>query len=264
MPYRQAHIFRRALATGSSEEIVSASKDFLEPYNYFQGAIRFQFLEMVMASDLRKPELKPVADKAIQAVEDLLGEEPNYDPRSYIFLAEAYNVKGKDDPAFLNKSEFYLREALKLAPRRQDIYYLLAYSLAGQGRSDEAVNLMREVVVSNPNVAKAHYNLGLELAIHGQNNWEEVEVEFGKALDIGFANQALISGDYYNMEVIYKQMLSKYVPARDKARVVRIAQRLKQISDDLVIKSDLDSVIKLAERGDWSLLLKLLTEPLDD
>ncbi|TSC82652.1 MAG: Uncharacterized protein G01um101420_175 [Parcubacteria group bacterium Gr01-1014_20] len=274
VPYRQALAFRGALATKSSEEIALKSKSFLEPYNYFQSAIRFQFLEAVVASDLRKPESKPVADKAVQAMEDLIEKEPSYDPRYYIFLGEAYNIKGKDDPVFLKKSEFYLREALKLAPRRQDIYYLLAYSLAGQGRSDEAVGLMRGVVALSPNVARAHYNLGLELAIHGQDNWEEVEVEFGKALDIGFVNhmaldigtvsQGWIGVDYYNMEIIYKQMLSVYVPARDKVRVVRIAERLKQINSDPVILSDLDSVKRLAEDGAWDVLIKSLIEPLDN
>ena len=260
VPYRQAHAFQGALATRSSEKIVLASKGFLEPYNYFQGVIRFQFLEKAIEGDLRKPELKPMADKAIQAMENLIEKEPSYDPRYYIFLAEAYNVKGKDDPAFLKESESYLREALKLAPRRQDIYYLLAYSLAGQGRSPEAVSLMREVVASSPNVAKAHYNLGLELAILGQNNWDEVEVEFGRALDIGFINQGFLGVDYYNMEIVYKQMLAVYVPARDRERVVRIAKRIKQISPEF--STDLDTVISLAEKGDWDLLIRLLNAPL--
>ena len=150
-----------------------------------------------------------------------------------------------------------------MAPRRQDIYYLLAYALSGQGRHEEAIGLAREALALSPEVAKAHYNLGLELAIAGQANWDDVETEFGKALNIGFVNKGLIELDYRNMDIIYKQMLSVYISARDKTRVIRIAERLKQINEDPIIKSDLDSVMKLAERGYWEMLIKLLIEPLD-
>lgn len=264
VPFRQAGIYRQDERSGDGLKIIKDAPEFLEPYNYMQTALRFQFLQFVSRDDqLRKREFDPLTQKAIQAVEDLVERERGYEPRSYIILAGAYTEKGKDNPDFFKKAEVNLREALRLAPKRQDIYYLLAYALAGQNRFPEAISLTREAVALSPRVAKAHYNLGLELALGGQENWDEAEIEFAHALDIGFINKALLKLDYENMDIIYKQMLSVYVSARDKTRVVRIAERLKQISEDPIIKSDLDSVIKLAERNDWEVLIKLLIEPID-
>lgn len=260
VPFAQAKIYREIARSGDGIRFIKESQKYLEPYNYMQPVLRSQFLQLVSAGDnLRKREFDILTDVAIKAMEEVSEKEAGYEPRYYIILAQAYSERGKDQPEFMKKSEEALRKALALAPKRQDIYYLLAYVLAGQGRYDEAVKLAREAVALSPEVAKAHYNLGLELAFASQENWDETEIEFGRALDIGFINKGLLQGDYDNMTIIYKQMLSVYVPARDKEKVIRIAKRMKQIQPDL--ESDLDAVITLAERGDWDLLIKQLIEP---
>ncbi len=66
---------------------------------------------------------------------------------------------------FFEKSEEYLRKAVELSPNRQGILFELAVTLAGKGEDDEALRLAREVTSENGDLAKAHYQLALVLAL---------------------------------------------------------------------------------------------------
>ena len=260
IPARQSWIYRRAADTGVGEKIVDDSPRFLEPYNFIQPTLRFQLLETSSKGNiLRDPVFTPLVSLAIESMEEVVKREPDYEPRELIILAETYNEKGKDDPELLKKSEGYLRKALILSPRRQDIFYILAFTLAGQGRFEEAVGVAREAVALDSGVGKAHYNLGLELALAGQDHWDEAEKELGVALDINFVGnhfRGFTEEDYKNIVIIYKKMLEVYIPKRDEERVLRIVKRLKQV--DLTFGEDMDIIADLVQKNQWDILIASL------
>lgn len=255
LPFYQVALYRQTTAEKIGEKILTASPRFLTPYNFLQPKLRFYFAEAV--SDpivLRNPKFNPLVEKAIGAVGEVVEREPKYDPRNYIILAEIYNERAKDNPELFKRSEAYLRRALELSPKRQDIYYHLAFALAGQGRYPEAIEVAREAVALSPRVAKAHYNLGIELALAGKEYWDEARQEFARAQDIGFVK--FLPNDLKNILVVYKEMLYAYIVAKDKGRIVEVAERFKKIKPEFTI--EMETVIDLAGRGDWETLVKAL------
>ena len=213
---------------------------------------------------MRNPEFDPLSNLAIESLEEVVKKNPGYKPQNYILLAEAYTEKGKDNPKLLKIAENYLRQALNLSPKRQELYYLLAFNLSGQGRLKESVELNRVAVNLSPKVAKAHYNLGLSLTLAGQDNWDEAEGEFGRALEIGLINPAtiVIESDYTNIAIALEEMLSTYILNRDKERTVSVAGKLKivyfNLRHDPVLIESLDEIVKLAREEKWNELLDIL------
>ena len=257
IPVYQTVVYERSIREQTSEKILAAAGAFSRPYNYVQPILRARFLQVLGDSGLlRKQQFSSLTQTAIQLMEDVAEREANYEPRNFIMLAETYNELAKDNPVLFKKSEEYARRALELSPKRQDIYYVLAFSLAGQGRPDDAIQTMRDAVALSPEVAKAHYNLGVELALAGRPHWDEAEEEFARAQDIGFV--ALLPEDARNMSTIYKEMLYAYIMSHDAARVVRVAERFKKLEPDLA--QDMDTIISLAKSGGWAVLIKAVEE----
>ncbi len=251
---KQAAVYTASARTEVGSIIVRAAPRFLEPYNHLQPNLRFQFLDMVRKGpNLRNPEFDPLTTRAIEAMEEVVAKEPNYEPRYRIILGEVYNERGKDSPELFKKSEEHLRQALINAPRRQEIYYLLGFALAAQNKFQEAIELMREAVNLNPNVAKAHYNLGLELALAGKENWPESLSEIDKALAIGFLNPQIARVDTANIAIIYERMIATYILERNGPGVIGIAERFKAL-DGAKYGSDMDIIIDLVKKGQWEIL----------
>ncbi len=258
IPFRQSKAYRRAADTEVGKNIVDASNKFLNPYNFLQPTLRFRFLQLVAESNVwKRPEFKPLVEGAIGAMEEVIAKEPEYEPRNFILLAEAYNELAKSDDEkrmeFFRQSEDYLQKALELSPKRQDIYYLLAFSLAGQGRFDESIETVRKAVALSPDVAKARYNLGLELALAGREYWPEAEKELALARELSTRYRSFFPTDVANIAVVYEKMLATYILERDKAGVLRVAESFRKLSPEY--EEDMNTIIGLAERGEWDLLI---------
>ncbi|MBI4121719.1 MAG: O-antigen ligase family protein [Parcubacteria group bacterium] len=259
IPFRQAKTFRTLVNAGEAEKIVAALDKFLTPYNFLQPAIRFQLLQLITnAGAHTDPKFESLAGPAIAAFEEVAEREAEYEPRNLIFLSEVYIDQAKKNPELFKKAEESLRRALVLSPKRQDIYYLLAFALAGEERFDEAVKVAREAVRLDSNVAKAHYNLGLELAFAGREHWDEARAELGKALDIGFVNRNLVESDFHNMATTYQKMLQAYILERDRERTLDVARRLMQVAP--LLADDMTALIQLVEKGDWDRVFKTFGE----
>ncbi|MEK7174326.1 MAG: O-antigen ligase family protein [Patescibacteria group bacterium] len=254
VPLKQAAIYSVAVKTEIGSVIVKASPRFLEPYNYLQPSLRFQFLQLAnRGPNLRNPEFDPLTTRAITSMEEVVTKEPDYEPRYRLILAEVYNERGKDQPELFQKSEAHLRQAMKISPRRQDSYYLLAFALAAQEKFAEAVELMREAVKLNPGVAKAHFNLGLGLALSSRENWPESLREIDTAFQIGFLNPTVGATDAANIAVIYERMIAAYILERNGQGVIELAKRFKRL-DGSKYAADMDTIIELVRRGEWDVL----------
>lgn len=273
VPYAQARDYQKAVSVKMNEEenaikVAKEADKFLYPYNFMQPAIRFALLELANKLDLSKMlSFNLFNEKAVLAMEEVVARNPDYEPRYIILLVETYNERGKYNAEFFKKSEEHLRHALALSPKRQDIYYLLAFALSGQGRYEEAVEVSRQAVALEPKVARAHYNLGLELAlarsiywngdryVGGEEIWDEAEYELGLAQDIGFLKSNVSVYDLQNMVNVYNKMLYSYILNRDKERVLRIAEKYEKLKRDFGVGIEgIDVIADFAKKGEWEAL----------
>jgi len=232
LPWYQATEFVKAVSTKVGEKILSASDQFLYPYNFAQKEIRTEFAQVLYDNNLLGNEnFKSLVDKSVSALEEVAQKEP-YDPRTFALLTEIYNELSRNTPSLLEKSEEYARQAVALSPENQNLNSQLAVTLAGTEKTEEAVRIARELVSRNEGLAKAHYHLALVLALAAERpeNWgtplrgeyrTEAEQELDIARDIAWgdlgydaiyygpdlaATQAYLFNerDLNNMAVIYR------------------------------------------------------------
>ena len=155
----------QASASGISERIDRMTW----PYNYAQAEIRYRLLVMSPGM-LGTPEGIPVAVQSEALMREVVAREP-FDPRALQSLGVLNSVLGKmaNDPALLAQGEEDYRQALELAPRRQEIMFSLAVNLVSQGKIDEAVSLAKEIVALEPEAAYGQYYYG---AIVAPYDWD--------------------------------------------------------------------------------------------
>ena len=231
--------------------MLASWEDFISPYNYAQATIRFFLVEDLYHRDIfSQRKFDVLGNKAIASLNEVVEKDSNYEPRHYVILAESLNEMAKDDINFFKASGAYLGKALELSPNRQDIYYLLAFVASGEERNGEAIQIARKAVDLDPGVAKAHFNLGLNLALAGRERWLEAEKELLKSQELGFVWAPLFDKDTGNMEIIYKKMIEAYVLERDAKSVIRVSEQFKGIADE-VLRDELNYLIDLAQKGKW-------------
>lgn len=109
-------------------------------------------------------------------------------------LANALADQGRLDEAILE-----IREVLRINPRDADGYYNLGNFLARTGRLEEAVDRFNEALRIQPDYAMASYDLGVVLA--GQGRLDEAIDQFQRALksDPGLAKA------HYNLGQIFSK-----------------------------------------------------------
>lgn len=255
VPFRQAKLFGSAIQKGIGQEILNAAPGFLEPYNFLQPFLRFKLVEIAGdAGVLRVPEFNPLVARSILALEEVIAKEPQYDPRNYILLGETLNELAADDAVFYRRASEFLERAIPLAPKRQDIYYPLIFSLARGGRAEEAIARGREVVALAPDVAKAHYILSVGLVFAGEAHWDEAEQELLRAEEIGIT--ALRASDMQNIVSLYSLFLARRAAREDGEPAIRIAGRLAELAPDA--REAMEEIIRLTRAREWGAVRALL------
>lgn len=106
----------------------------------------------------------------------------------YTNLAQAhFGAPGRPDPGHLARAEQEYRIALRIEPDFIPARINLAMLCDSLGRKDEAESLFREVVELDPELAEAHYSLGLLLA-EDESRIEEAVGFLGRAADLSREN----------------------------------------------------------------------------
>ena len=169
-----------------------------------------------------------------------------------------------------------------MAPQRQEVYYGLAFALAGQNRVEEAIQAAQSAVELPPNVARAYYHLGLMRAI-SKNKTEALkafEIMFKLSPDLS----GLFSSDATGLIVSYKILgafdklgdlvikriegkiiisisqddylltLKYFTDQRDAENFIKVASYLAQFSN---LKDDMEILIDLAKNGNWDIINSL-------
>jgi tetratricopeptide (TPR) repeat protein len=107
-----------------------------------------------------------------------------------------------EKPELLKDGERYLRQALEIAPDRQEIYYHLAVNLGKQDRFDEAIQVARQGVALSPSVIRARFYLGLILA--GSGRMEEAREEINGILEeLSGPYSGLLASDFNSLLMLY-------------------------------------------------------------
>ena len=262
IPFKQAMVFRIAeRGEISVADLLEKAPEFLEPYNFIQPTIRFQFLQSTVNSPaVRVPEFGPVADLAAGTMIEVVEREPTYNLRNFALLGQIYNERGKVNPGVLLLGEKYLRQALELGPRRQDTYYLLAFNLAAQGKFEEAIETNNQAVTLDDRVAKSHYNLGISYTLAGREYYILAEEQLDRALEIGFLDPSSLITDFNNISTSFQGMLSAYILDRDQGATIRIAEKIIGLSAETnsSLAQDMELIIDYASRGDWNTLIEAI------
>lgn len=257
VPIKQARAYIRAAQIDDGYEIEKLTDDFLGPKTMVQGYIADAFISFLEhTNSYGNAELDFLTEKSVVAMEDYLKTHP-YDPRMMIRLSEAYVQRGKrdNDKAYYEKAVAILKKGLELAPKRQDLHYQLAYSLIPLEKTDEAIATAQRAVDLSPEVGRAHYILGLILALSpGEDNRRASEEAVARAFELG--GLYLDRQDYLNLGNLYGQNILFYVKKRDAAGVIRNAEAMKIVDESIV--DDLNIVIEAAEKRDWATLDKML------
>jgi tetratricopeptide (TPR) repeat protein len=124
--------------------------------------------------------------KSAKQFEDALLKDPRSLP-ALTALAKIRKAEGRNLAA-----AFYLRQAVDIAPEDLRLQFALADALTEGDRGDEAADLLKRLLESNPNSSLCHFNVGSVYA--RQKRFEEAAAEFEEAYRLDSSNDdALIS-----------------------------------------------------------------------
>ncbi len=141
----------------------------------------------------------------IQEEARFLAEKEPQDIRHGIRYAQILLQQGKNNNALYDEAEQELEKLLQIAPKRLELYYLLAQTRGLKGRMKEAVQTAEYAVELAPEIARAHFILGVVLALSEdavlQKRGEE---ELIRAEELDPALDALMGTDLRMLVQIYE------------------------------------------------------------
>ncbi|OGG42832.1 hypothetical protein A3G50_00475 [Candidatus Jorgensenbacteria bacterium RIFCSPLOWO2_12_FULL_42_11] len=296
VPFVQAKAFRESPVLGNVFFMEEKLKEAMYPYNFAQYNIRSFGIDAFYLDQffynpnlMEKSQLKVISDLLIEGMDEIVKREP-FDVRTLIREVEMLNGVTKNYPfkdeketaPLFKKAEALMREAVKRAPNRQEVYYHLAFNLAGQKRYDEAIETARYAVSLNPKVVRARYHLFLMLALAGRN--EEALKELAVVEELRPNYDGLMVGDintamlfYYNLGMTdkvtefliksldgrtlhkfrrryYEQALGYFASQEDAKHFFLMADYLAKFDD---LKDNMEVLIDLAKNGNWSIIHNL-------
>lgn len=290
VPFRQSQEFQKYPNYGDVELAVKNLRKAMYPYNFAQYNIRGSrmdefFLDKFFYNPdyIKNPKLKPLTNLLIEGIDELGKREP-FDIRILLREVEMLNgvTKVTEDekeaaPLFV-KAEGLMREAVKRAPNRQEVYYHLAFNLAGQKRYDESIETARYAVSLNPKVARAHYHLALMLMLAGKNEEaaEELNITENISPNMDLESSGLLKGDlntvilFYNKQgkadkvakmiiksfegpfrysrQYYEKSLGYFAEKKDLPHFIETANYLATFDD---LKEDMETFMDFVKSGDW-------------
>ncbi|MEK7451450.1 MAG: O-antigen ligase family protein [Patescibacteria group bacterium] len=216
IPYNQGIAFKKSPSISANVfDVEGAVKRAIYPYNFAQYGIRVQGIDTVYSDAyfnneeyVSNPKFRPLGETLVKMIGELVELEP-YDVRIHIRLVEMLNgfSRGMTEEE-ISKTKIYeaaeklMREAAKRAPKRQEVYYHLAFNLAAQKKFDEAAEVAQYAIDLQPKVARANYHLGLVLALAGKN--EESQKAIAKAEELAPNFERFMGTDINNIAIFYK------------------------------------------------------------
>ena len=188
-PMQQSKALIRALTlnqAGSLDEVSGVFQDALAYRSFGDTEVREQ-----MANAARgipdNPRFTPEEKKRFTefAIEEMRKEasRPAKDVKHLIFLASMLNKALAINPAYARESEAVLREAIKISPAKQMLYFELAQLYLLTGNADPAIEALRTAWRLDTSYAEAAVNLLRVAVVTGRPDAaDEVEAGLDPAL----------------------------------------------------------------------------------
>ena len=284
IPYAQAKIFGEAKLIDRASLIEEKMRKASYPYNFSQFNLRAYAVDYFYNNQphiFQDERFKPLSDYFMSLIDEIIQKEP-YDVRMFIRKTQMLQSKAINDVSLYKEAEDSMKQAIELAPNRQELYYNLAFVLLGQEKFQEAVETSIKAIELNPNVARSHYNLAFILAVISRENEQKIikEMEIADKLSPNF--ESLRAGDYnlialvysrlgrqdkltglvikkINLEltnsflrVYYEEALGYLAVIRDTENFIKVAKDAKKFIP--ILNDDMDVLIDLAEKGNWEII----------
>lgn len=290
LPYAQARAYKESPALGDVEKVIARLRTGMYPVTFAQKDIRGVGIDNIYQDQYffydpyrQNPKFKGVGNLLLSGAKEMIDREPTYDIRYYIRYVTLLHAMARDDESYYAKAEPYLRKALELSPTRQELYYLLAFNLVAQGRTDEGIEVARRGVALDNRVARAHFHLALMLDAVGQK--DDARRELADVERLNPRLDTLIGTDIRTLGMLYTSLgetdllltlvnrsirgeipvrldqeaytlaLKHYADKADKEYFIKVARFVKGTFVDLA--DDMDVLIDLAEKGNWEIIQKL-------
>lgn len=192
----------RAALAASSHPIVLENAVFLaEQFSKFDKANAI----------VNSPELEETALRIAAVLEEGARNYP--DNLSFpIWAGQVYLALGeKVDKKYYQDAERKLLAAKAIAPRRQEVLFLLGRLYLLEQKIDAALEMQKQAVALAPNISNSHWFLGLTYVAAGDRSLGLTEIE--EAVKLGYAlsvNQKLYVLDIYALEENYAKLIEEY------------------------------------------------------
>lgn len=284
----------RMVAAAEGGPIASVKQNFAKAtgiWNFAQPAIRGRLLDVYydyQTQIFQKKEFSDFYETLMRSLDEVWKRQPS-DIRFLIRKAQMLILRAQsldNDQGLYREAEAVIREGLLVSSERQDLHYILAFSLANQSeRLPEAIETVRAVIRKNPAVARSHFYLALFLDVQGSESRKEVLAELAaiESLDpfyrsllprdimaIGslyFDNGALDELAVYAMKRVrgeaainldqtyYEPVLRYFLAKRDGDNFIALAVFVGQ--EDPALKDNMDALIDLVQNEEWGILESL-------
>lgn len=247
LSYSQLRSYLSLIKSGDAKTIYEGVDSTFYPYSTAQEDIRPQFLSLVSPYLGQNQGATALFQKGIIAMEDYINHDTT-NPRHLLELSRAYAYAGSvtGNKNYFSRAEELDKEAMKLAPKRQDIFYALAYTLTLEGKDQEAIDVAQKAIDIEPGVGDSYYYLGTVIASINPNNYQKALGLFEKAFTLpGFTN-----GNAPALGKAYEMFLPYFKNNKDKSNFITAAKRFEKLnasSTDLMDKN-----IGYAQNGQWN------------
>lgn len=148
--------------------------------------------------------MKNIINSAYDAMSANIKLHP-LDIRNQILISQIAQLKAYADQDQLMYGEAvgYLESAIKISPKRQQLYYTLAMMYAQAGQYDMAISLLKETVEFNSNIGESYWRMAYVYLMEGKKDKAD------EILAIGEKNNATFSdSDKATIEQIFASFAS--------------------------------------------------------
>jgi tetratricopeptide (TPR) repeat protein len=223
VPQLQGREYLKKAAVAYTPDVIIDDTFIFEPYTNAQGLIRYMLLgdlvQKFSSTPMSKPD--PLFEKALSELEVYVIRFPYYYDY-FVLMGKGYEAEAlmKNDRSLEKTAERYYQKALAVAPGRQDALFAYAINLITQGRTTEALAMLKDTVARYPEVAEGHYAIAQALVVIGKDRYSEALPEYEYSLDHKVNLNPPLTLQ------IYQKFLYYYYHGGDMARLDTVAKRL--------------------------------------
>lgn len=182
-PFLTDYYVIKALQSPDSATRISSYQRALETSPLGKYQIRTFFAEQLIdfvqseaGKEVSRENLASELDFLTKELEKSKKESP-LDYRSYLRLAQLYNLWSQLDPAKLGPAEEVLKKAIELSPTNQQSFWSLAQTKLYQGEAKEALSLTEKAVELEPRLFKSHLIVIQVVKIMGDTELAKKKIE---------------------------------------------------------------------------------------